>query len=165
MIADADLRAVRAEARRRTASKPGMFDDALQEGLVGWWQASEKRPAEPAYAFGGARQRIIGFVTAHAAPFGAPSRQGRRQVDERLLAEDETLEGVSAPVLATDDAAIAYHRPEIRRAIEALTPRQRAIVEKVALGVPLTSSQRGEWSGRLRPRLAVELAHLKELVA
>lgn len=159
MIGADDLRAVRVEAARSTVSRPGMYDDALQEGLVGWWQATETRPGDARYAYGAARQRIAGFVTEKARPFGAPPRQGRRQADERLLFEDESLDRTCGADV--ESAAIAYHRPEIRAAVARLTPRQRAIVEKVALGDTLTSAQRSEWSCRLRPRLAEELAHLK----
>lgn len=164
MIALDDLRAVQAAARRATASRPGMFDDALQEGLVGWWQAETRRPGDHAYAYGAARQRVLGFVTDHAAPFGAPSRQGRRQVESVLLRDPVSVER-RCEARPVEDYAAAYHRPDIRAAVEQLTPRQREVVRKVAFGEPLTSSQRGEWSGRLRPRLAEELAHLKELVA
>jgi DNA-directed RNA polymerase specialized sigma24 family protein len=164
VIAADPARMIRAEARSRTQSRPQLRDDATQEGLIGWWEASQARPGDAGYAYGAARKRMVGFLTGHSRPYGAPPRQGRRQVDEFPLTEG-VADVVPCPARQVEDAAIAYHRPEIREALARLTPRQRLIVEKVALGEPLTSTQRGEWSGRLRPRLAEELAHLRGLVA
>lgn len=151
---------VRSEAGRRTASKPALFDDAQQEGLIAWWQAWEKKPGDTRHAYSAARKRIVGYATGHHKSFGHVGHRGWQEVE--LLSTDPI--DLPHPATAETSPEIAYHRPEIREAVGRLTPRQKAIVAKVALGEPLTAPQRTEWACRLRPRLAVELAQLRGLV-
>lgn len=148
-------------ANDRARSQPNLIDDAAQEGMVGWFEAWQHRPGNLAYCKAAAYNRIVGFLTGHASPTGAPSRQGRRQADERMLSGDDRIEDFESKYEEIE-AEMAYHRREIATVIAELTERQRRVVSDIAFGVPLSSTQRGEWSGRLRPRLAEKLAHLRE---
>lgn len=147
-------------AADRTYSCPHLTEDAAQEGMIGWWEAWQHRPGNLAYAKAAARNRIVALVTGHGHPYGAPSRQGRRQVDEFYPPAETSLDDYDRRRIEID-AEMAYHRAEIAAVVRELTPRQRKIVAGVALDEVLTPSQRGEWSGRLRPRLAQRLAHLE----
>lgn len=143
-------------------SKPWLFDDAVQEGLIAYWEAWQHRPGEKHYCFGAARLRMKGFVGRGDHAFGAPSHQGRELVTEYRVPEDASIEDYETNFLEIE-AELAYHRSEIAKVVGELTARQQQVVFNVAFDKPMTSSQRGEWSGRLRPRLAEELDHLRNL--
>lgn len=150
-----------AVANDRARSQPNLIDDAAQEGMIGFWTAWQHRPGNLSYAKAAAYNRIVGLLTGHASPTGAPSRQGRRQADEQVLSGDDRIEDFESRYEEVE-AEMAYHRREIAEAITGLTERQRKVVADIAFGVPLSSTGRGEWSGRLRPRLAEKLSHLRE---
>lgn len=145
-------------------SKPWMFDDAVQEGLIAYWEAWQHQPGNKGYCFGAARLRMKGFVGRGDHAFGAPSRQGKQQVTEQRVAGDASIEDYESNY-AEIEAELAYHRVEIAKVVSQLTTRQQQVIFKVAFDQAMNSSQRGEWSGRLRPRLEEELGHLRNLVS
>jgi hypothetical protein len=155
-------------AQAKTYTQPWLTEDAAQEGKIAAWEAWQHRPGNEAYAMRAAAFGVLGIATGTRSMTGS-SRQGRPM--ERLVpastftAEhedgDEKRSIIDRPVPATTPD-LAYHRREIAAVVSALTPRQQAVVRAVACDELLTPSQRGEWSGRLRPRMAEELAHLRE---
>ena|ERR1700749_1079216 len=162
MINPEHQRWIRTTARGMTMSKPWLTEDACQEGLIAFWEAWQHQPGNGGYCLAAAKLRMLGFVSRGDHAFGAPSHQGRKQVDEFYLPEDSRLEDYETR-FERIEAELAHTRLEIAKAVRELTPRQQRVVYAVAFDQVMTSSQRGEWSARLRPRLQQKLAHLKEI--
>lgn len=158
---DAQLRAwIYKVAYDRTRSQPWNIEDAAQEGMIAAWEAWQHRPGDTGYAHGAAKNAIIGFSTGHKKPYGHVGHRGWQEaslipVDPVYLPEKPACDHPSD---------LAYHRREIAVVVSELTFRQREIVHCVAFGLPRTASQGGEWYGRLRPRLAERLDHLRSAV-
>lgn len=157
----ADLRgAVVHIARDRCASQPWLLEDAVQEGMIAAWEAWQHRPGNRDYAIGAARNNIKAIAMGTRSMTGS-SRQGRA-MEQTPAQWDPDLDDSRAMSYDDVEAEMAYHRREIAAVISELTERQRRVVADIAFGVPLTRTQSGEWSGRLRPRLAEKLSHLRE---
>lgn len=149
---------IRRVATDKTLSRPWMRDDATQEGMIAAWEAWQHRPGDLGYAQGAAKKAIVGYVTGHRKSFGHAGRRGWQETG--VISTDPVLIPVTPSSPVTPD--LAYHRRDIAAAVSPMTDRQKQVVFKVAFDQPMSASQRGEWSGRLRPRLASELAHLRD---
>ena len=142
-----------------TLSKPWIMDDAFQEGQIAFWEAWQHQPGNIGYCLGAAKLRMLGFVSRGDRAFGAPSHQGRKQVEEFYPPEEMSVQDYETRFEQVEDE-LAHTRIEIAKVVRELTPRQQKVVYAVAFDKVMTSSQRGEWSGRLRPKLQERLQHL-----
>lgn len=171
----------------RTHDHPD-HDDLVQEGRIGMWHGFDKFDARagalPSWLTTHANWRMK-EVLSRKAWTGMPSRAGKKQEDITVLRLDLMLDdedGVEALMVAADlaDSAMwAYHRGEIARALDGLTPGQRRYVYlRFWAGVgEATSGRKGAglaeffgysptsmWSNPThgaRARLQRELAHLR----
>jgi DNA-directed RNA polymerase specialized sigma24 family protein len=149
-------------AAERTRSRPDLFEDAVQEGLVAAWQATEGRDlADPrVYATAAARRRISGFLSGRSA-FGAPSRQGRRDAQDEVVAPLVTEDGTFVHEPADPAAPAALEAvevvPAVRAAVARLEPGDRLLVfRRFWLDEVPTKAEHNRWRV-VRDRLAADL--------
>lgn len=159
-------------------------DDLVQEGRIAMWRSLESydpaKGALPTWVTGAARMRMRDLAHGTGQPTGKEAARGRRPVGEistdalqqdfpGLWAQMEAREAVEGLL---DAVAIAYHRGEIHRALDNLTPEQRHyVVMRFWGGVDPGSRSPGlrevapKLNHRLWPaiaqELAEELAHLR----
>lgn len=148
-------------AWERTLSQPWLFEDARQEGRIAAWEAWQKNPGNLKYARGAARNNIKSVAMGLMNMTGSKN-QGQRSVVTEPTDEIPEPRSLGEAEMSPGDWAACSK--DIAAEISQLTPRQQSVVLLVATDQPMNSPQRGEWHGRLKPRLAERLAHLRELV-
>lgn len=109
---------------------PNLYEELVQEGMIAAWRSLSSHPDKTLAYHAASMRNGVNDLLRGRAPFGAPSRQGRRQVDEAPLTavgEDGEEYFVKEPSLPPgDDEALA--RLIVRDLLSILSPEQRAIV-------------------------------------
>lgn len=166
-------------AAERTHTRPDLFDDAVQEGLISAWQASVKNPDAPRQYLTAAARNGVTHVLQGRSMTGAPSRQGRREPldDSSSLTFDDDADDTTSTVAdpSADDALTAVldtvHAPDVRTAVAGLPPTDAELVT-LRFGADLswpqvatrmgrrTEAVRRRFTDHIAPALRVELAHL-----
>src|SRR5689334_16557993 len=84
-------------AAERTSSTPHLFDDAVQEGLIAAWRATEARPDAPrSYVVGAARNGVRSVVRGRSFTGQASHRGWQDAGDYTQDAEELEVKAVSA---------------------------------------------------------------------
>ena len=158
-------------AAERTTSRPELFDDAVQEGLIAAWQALEARPDAPAaYVTGAARNGVRSALRGRITGGGHQGRQDAADFADGF-APDYEHPSCPAAAKALELAELVPHLPVIRAAVAALEPRDVELVvlrfvhglDWPAVGARLGRSGnavRVRFRDHLTPKLRSELAHL-----
>ena len=141
---------VQREAHRIARRVPAdiELDDLLQVGRIAAWQASERyRPGGVATLETYARPRVRGAMLDMLRKSGIGSRAGylqRTEIDFDEIASDD------------DPARDAERRDTRKAAMKSLSPKQRAVAERVLAGVPLRSiaADEGVTTSRVTQRVA-----------
>lgn len=167
-------------AAERTKDRPDLFEDAVQEGLIAAWQASETHPGKEArYYRAAARNGVVSVLRGRPAT-GAEGRRGWQDAHDSsgpLVVEGsdgfEYLVAEPADATAARDFDAAEIRSAIAEAVSDLDPLDVEIVvgrfwEDLGFadlakrtGRPAGTLSR-RWTEIIRPRLAADLKDLFE---
>lgn len=180
---DSMFRLAGLKAAERTKGRPDLFDDARQEAMIAGWQASEAHPDKPAQYVSAAMTHGAMSLLRGRSPFGAPSRQGRQQVEaqEPLTSPEGDAIPVVDPRATADLEApeIASHVASAVRELDALDREMvfrrywldqgwAQVAEEMAAESPRYGGRRmsaralnTRWSTKTKPALAESLAHLQ----
>jgi DNA-directed RNA polymerase specialized sigma24 family protein len=130
-------------AREKTTTRPDLYDDARQEGLIRAWTVEESKPDAPREYVLAAARRGIGDVVRGRPAFGEVGRRGWKDAADTAhgfhldadTAEDyaEALAdpGAEAAFLAVEDRDA---RRRLYRAVKSLRPDLRFVVEERLAG-------------------------------
>lgn len=80
-------------AREKTATRPDLYDDARQEGLIRAWTVEQDKPDAPREYVLAAARRGVGDAVRGRAAFGADSHRGRRDAIDGAESLDMVLTG------------------------------------------------------------------------
>lgn len=110
---------------------PNLWEDAVQEGMIRAWLTAESRPdSSPAYVHTAMRHSIKDIASGRS-PFGAPSRQGRREpLDthfEQMPDEESHAFVTFAPYDRVEELA-DMDVAAVRRAVKALPARDQWLI-------------------------------------
>lgn len=142
-----------------------LFDDVVNEGRIAMWRSVERHGEHAGFMTRSARLRMISVA-------GGEKAFGGRKVAVRDVRPVTSVEAIAdaggrvpePPVRDVADAgAWACHRGEIEGALARLSPAEQRAARKVMFDLPRTAADRAAWSSARR-KLAVELAHLREMV-
>ena len=160
-------------AAERTRDAPHLFEDAVQEGLIAAWSASEAHPEKkPAYYRTAARNGVTSVLRGRSMT-GAASRQGRQDahdLSEPLAKPGDSGEFVVDPVdeRAGDALGGVDYKVAVRDAVRRLSGFDRELVylrfwhdldwAAVADHFGITKrSVEWRWQTGVRPALRAEL--------
>lgn len=170
-------------ARERTAARPDLYDDALQEGMIRAWSVEQEKPDAPREYVLAAARNAIGDVARGRPALGAASHRGRQDAADTAIplvqrdpdGEEAELDVEDASAaLAMRQAESAAARWDIAAAVASLPVGSD--IELVArrfwgdqdyrsiaadMGVKHTALER-RWAGHIRPHLREHLAHLAD---
>jgi RNA polymerase sigma factor (sigma-70 family) len=144
--------------------QPSDWQDLAQEGLIAMWRALEtydpEKGAEATYLTTAAKLRMRDVVRRQTWT-GTPGQRGHTREAPARPVEIYDVHSYLDPAL--DAALTAYHRSEIRAALDQLTPKDRAYITTRIL------ADAGRYSWRLasipahvRTTLADRLKHLEQ---
>jgi DNA-directed RNA polymerase specialized sigma24 family protein len=135
-------------------------DDLVQEGRIEMWRTLERRGPHAGFMTQDAARRMREIARSGAREFGNEGKRGPGSVRDAISFDliERPVEPEQADL--ADQLVLAYHRGEIRQAIDALPPRQRAAAIKLLTDGVLTAQERAAWVDARR-KLQAELAHLK----
>jgi RNA polymerase sigma factor (sigma-70 family) len=167
---------VRIIAAEHTHTRPDLFDDAVQEGMIAAWQSLAKGADDPrTYAVAAARYGVIAVLRGRPAT-GNTGRQGWQDAHDSAAQYENTTD-VDSPD-PTAHAAMASaewstERTAVAAAIRSLPPRDQAYVvgrfyldmtgPEIAehLGIPNATLNRRFRTFTI-PTLSTALAHLAD---
>lgn len=147
-------------AAERTKESPDLFDDAVQEGMIAAWEASEARPDAPsAYLHGAARNGVRNVVSGRCLT-GQEGRRGWQDAHDSADPLTVTTAGgeeyVIEPACARSERDFAVIGLEhVRDAVAALPAGDAALVHArywEGLGFADASARLGRPAGTLSRR-------------
>lgn len=169
-------------AREKTTSRPDLYDDARQEGLIRAWTVATAKPDAPREYLVAAARRGVNDVLRGRPSFGEEGRRGWQDAVDSAGPLYRTIEGED--VLVTDPADYAAEdafraaldaatATLVQVAVAGLAPADRQLVElrfyegldwrgvADVLGKK-SEAVRRRFADHIAPALAASLAHLKE---
>lgn len=165
-------------AAERTKEAPHLFEDAVQEGMIAAWEASEARPDAPAaYVHGAARKGVLTVVSGRPLT-GQEGRRGWQDAHDStvplVVQSDEGEEFALEPACPRAAQALqSVGLEHVREAVAALPAEDAALVyarywrglsfaeASVVLGRPAGTLAR-RWTTLVRPALASALTATTE---
>ncbi len=155
-------------ADRYLSRQHAMYDDLIAEGRIAMWDEIQLGHGDHAgYMRQRARSRMTALLGGHKA-FGNPKIG--RSYDVKPATSFEAVAVVAPGLELTPEqtdlaerAMVAYHRGEIRQAVDRLPAGQKSAVIQLMTDGALTDTQRASLSQAKR-KLAIELDHLRGLL-
>jgi DNA-directed RNA polymerase specialized sigma24 family protein len=146
------------EAYRVQGDLGSAHDDLVQEGRIAMWLDEVKNGTSHAgYMTREAALRMREVARGQGRQFGSEMRRVAIFPETAYLYDHE-MDPVQADL--ADKLVLAYHRGEIREALDRLPPRQRQAAIKILTDGVLTPQERASWVDA-RKKLQVELDHLR----
>ena len=130
-------------AREKTATRPDLYDDARQEGLIRAWTVEQDKPDAPREYVLAAARRGVGDILRGRPGFGETGRRGWQDAADSAHGFHLDADAAEdyAEALADPDAEAAFLAVEDRdafcrilRAVKALRPDLRFVVEERLAG-------------------------------
>lgn len=160
---------IRVMANERTQSKPDLFDDAVQEGMIAAWRAEQGRPGmSGTYYRGAARNGVLNV--AMGRPFtGQATRRGWQDAHNSSSPTGDTYPVEPMSTSAADAMAAIEAGDDVRQAVAKLEPELREVAY-LHFWEDLTYAQIGKrlgkkagtiswlWSRKIAPALRESLA-------
>lgn len=145
-----------------------MHDDLVSEGAIAMWRANEKNQEADegrriSFAIHAAERRMKDVAwfgrpaTGHEPMRGSQPAATTAVLDAMLPDDRESIMPQARDI--AEMACLAYHAGDIARALDGLSPSQRAAAVAVMNDDQLTKTEKNNWY-KARERLAVQLAHL-----